>query len=87
VSDDERPRLEEALRRIDALATALDQVSDPGAREAARELLELVLDLYGLALARTLAIVVCAEDGRVLIERLAQDVRLPPRDLRCGHAH
>jgi NifU-like domain len=73
VSDDERPRLEEALHRIDALASALDQVADSGAREAARELLELVLDLHGLALARTLAIVVSAEGGRELVQRLARD--------------
>jgi hypothetical protein len=73
VSDDERPRLEEALSRIDALASALDQVADASARRAARELLELVLDLHGLALARTLAIVASAEDGRALVERLARD--------------
>jgi hypothetical protein len=73
VSDDERPRLEEALSRIDALASALDQVADANARKAARELLELVLDLHGLALARTLAIVASAEDGRALVERLARD--------------
>jgi hypothetical protein len=70
---DERLRLEEALSRIDALAAALDQVADASAREAARELLELVLDLHGLALARALAIVASAEDGRALVERLAQD--------------
>ena len=73
MSDDELPGLEEALSRIDALASALDEVADAGAREAARELLELVLNLHGLALARTLAIVASAEDGRALVERLAQD--------------
>lgn len=73
MSDDERPGLEEALSRIDALASALDRVADASAREAARELLELVLDLHGLALARALAIVASAENGRALVERLAQD--------------
>jgi hypothetical protein len=73
VSDDQRPRLEEALSRIDALATALDQVTDASAREAARKVLQLVLDLHGLALARALAIVASAQDGRALVERLAQD--------------
>ena len=73
MSDDERPRLEEALSRIDALATALDQVADGRAREAAREVLQLVLDLHGLAFARTLTIVASAENGRALVERLAQD--------------
>jgi hypothetical protein len=73
VSDDDRPRLEEALHRIDTLATTLDQLADAGVREVARELLELVLDLHGLALARTLAIVASAEGGRELVECLAQD--------------
>jgi Fe-S cluster biogenesis protein NfuA len=73
VTDDDRPRLEEALHRIDTLASALDQVADAGAREAARELVELVLDLHGLALARSLAIIASAENGGELVERLAQD--------------
>jgi hypothetical protein len=73
VSGDERPRLEETLSRIDALVVALDQLADGNARNAARELLELVLDLHGLALARMLAIVASAEDGRALVERLARD--------------
>lgn len=73
MSDDERPRLREALARIDALVSALDRVADAGARDAARELLELVLDLHGLALARAMAIVTSAEDGEELAERLAQD--------------
>lgn len=73
MSDDDRPRLEKALHRIDTLASTLDQVADAGAREAARELLELVLDLHGLALARTLAIIASAESGRELVDRLAQD--------------
>ena len=76
MSGDERPRLEEALSRIDALASALDQVADASAREAAREVLQLVLDLHGLALARALAIVASAEEGRALVERLAQDERV-----------
>jgi Fe-S cluster biogenesis protein NfuA len=73
VSDGERSRLEEALHRIDTLASALEQVADVGVREAARELLELVLDLHGLALARTLAIIASAENGRELVDRLAED--------------
>jgi hypothetical protein len=73
VSDDERPRLQEALDRIDALVSALDRVADASARDAARELLELVLDLHGLALAHAMAIVTSAEDGKELAERLARD--------------
>ncbi len=73
MSDDERPRLREALDRIDALVSALDRVADAGARDAARELLELVLDLHGLALARAMAIVTSAEGGKELAGRLAQE--------------
>lgn len=73
MSDDERPRLQEALARIDALVSALDRIADAGARDAARELLELILDLHGLALARAMAIVTSAEDGKELAERLARE--------------
>ncbi|MBV8575527.1 MAG: NifU family protein [Acetobacteraceae bacterium] len=73
MSDGERSRLEEALSRIEALVSALDRVADGSAREAAREVLQLVLDLHGLALARILAIAASAEDGCALVARLAQD--------------
>jgi Fe-S cluster biogenesis protein NfuA len=73
VSDGSPPSLGEALHRIDTLATALDQLTDAGGREAARELIELVLDLHGLALARTLAIAASADGGRELVECLARD--------------
>jgi hypothetical protein len=73
VSDDERPRLREALDRIDALVSVLGRVADAGARDAARELLELVLDLHGLALVRAMAIVTSAGGGKELAERLARD--------------
>ena len=43
--------LEKALHWLEALTATLNNVSDPNAREAARELLELILDLHGLALA------------------------------------
>lgn len=61
----------ESLRRIEALIDALDSVPDPRAREPARALLELVLDLHGLALARAMAIV--AGEGGALVARLAED--------------
>lgn len=73
MSDDERPRLREVLARIDALVSALDRVADDRARDAARELLELVLDLHGLALARVMAIITSAEDGKELAGRLVRD--------------
>ena len=65
--------LETALRRLEALTAKLDDVADRQARAAARELLELVLDLHGLALARTTAMVAAAEGGSVLLDRLIMD--------------
>ncbi len=65
--------LESALRRLEALTAKLDDVADRQARAAARELLELVLDLHGLALARTTAMVAAAEGGSALLDRLIAD--------------
>lgn len=76
MSGGEPGELQQALDRIDALASALEQVADPGARETARELLQLVLDLHGLALARALAIVAAAENGRELVASLAGDAQV-----------
>ena len=61
-----------SLRRLEGLIAALDGLSDPRAREPARALLELVLDLHGLALARIAAMTVEAS-GPALLERLAAD--------------
>lgn len=65
--------LETALRRLEALTAKLDDVADRQARAAARELLELVLDLHGLALARATAMVAAAEGGSGLLDRLIMD--------------
>jgi hypothetical protein len=50
-------RAEEALRRVEEAITSLDALPDGRGREAARELMEAVLDLHGAALARLTAIV------------------------------
>lgn len=62
--------LEKALLRLETLTFALEKVADEAAREMARELLELVLDLHALALARITAIVAGSENGGALVERL-----------------
>jgi hypothetical protein len=69
----ETATLEKALHRLETLTATLDHVADPNAREAARELLELVLDLHGLALARMTSVVACAENGSALTEALIAD--------------
>jgi hypothetical protein len=65
--------LEKALRRLEALTATLEIVTDPRARDAARELVELVLDLHGLALARMTSVVATAVNGSALIETLIAD--------------
>ncbi|HEX3881071.1 MAG TPA: hypothetical protein VHW66_00285 [Stellaceae bacterium] len=65
--------LEQSLRRLGELTAALDGIGNEAAREAAGELLRLVLDLHGLALARMVATVAAAADGRALVGALAAD--------------
>jgi hypothetical protein len=72
----ERPRVEDTLRRIDDLVTGLAHISDPTARESARELLEAILDLHGLAVARIMAAVAAAADGKELLTRFVQDEQI-----------
>ena len=70
---EDRLRVEEALRRIDELVAAVGHVADPVARETARELIETVLDVHGIALARIMARLAVGEGGRALADALARD--------------
>lgn len=74
--DKDASAMRNALRRLEALIEIVDGVRDPTAREAARELLELTLDLHGLALARITAIVANAKHGAELTERLVADANV-----------
>lgn len=65
--------LEQALARLDALTGALERVGDAHAREAARELLALLLDLHGRAFQRLSATIAEARDGPALIEQMVAD--------------
>ena len=73
---EERLRVEETLRRIDDLVTAFGHIADPAARDSARELLEAVLDLHGLALARIMAAVAASKDGQQMLADLGQDEQI-----------
>lgn len=70
---EDRLRVEEALRHIDELVAALGHAADPAARETARELVETVLDVHGIALARIMARLASGEGGRELADALAHD--------------
>jgi hypothetical protein len=72
-AEDERLRVEDALRRIEDLVAGLSHIADPAARESARRLLEAVLDLHGLALARIITMLAASGDGSELLRRLAED--------------
>jgi hypothetical protein len=73
VAREDRIRVEEALRRIDELVASLSHVGDSVARETARELVETVLDVHGIALARIMARLAAAEGGWALADALAHD--------------
>jgi hypothetical protein len=73
VAREDRLRVEEALRHIDELVAALGHVADPVARETARALVETVLDVHGIALARIMARLSAGDGGRELADALARD--------------
>ena len=73
MTDADGRRLDASLRRIEALIAALDDLPDPSAREPARELLDQVLNLHALALARMGAMIAAAEGGPALLGHLAAD--------------
>jgi Fe-S cluster biogenesis protein NfuA len=62
-----------ALHRLEELIRALDAHTDPAAKETARELLTLVLDLHGMGLAKLMGIVTTAEGGTAILARLVDD--------------
>jgi hypothetical protein len=73
MSDGQASALGRCLQRIDASIAALDEIGDTKAGAVARQLVEAVLDLHGLAFAKALAIVQKGGSGDVLAERLADD--------------
>ena len=80
--------LEKALHRLETLTATLDNVADPNVREAARELVEQLLDLHGLALARITSAIAGAENGSALIEILISDPHISAILLLHGlHPH
>ena len=62
-----------ALHRLEELIRALDAHPDPSAKETARELLAVVLDLHGMGLAKLMGIVTTAEGGTAILARLVDD--------------
>lgn len=83
MSGEEERDVDAALRHLEELIERLDQL-DPVAREPSRELVEVILDLHGVALARLVSIVARTDDGATILARLAEDDRVRPLLLLHG---
>jgi hypothetical protein len=68
-----RASTEAALRRVEDLVTTLDGLPETHAREVARGLMEAVLDLHGLALARMVALIAMCGNGETLFKKFTAD--------------
>ncbi|MGH7073393.1 MAG: hypothetical protein ACREFD_04245 [Stellaceae bacterium] len=68
-----RTGVEDALRRIDELVQELTSGQDSRTRELARELLQVAIDLHGLALAKIAVRLSASDDGRALYAELGRD--------------
>ncbi len=64
---------QQALNRLGELIRALDAHHGTAAKETARELLALVLDLHGIGLAKLMGIVTAAEGGTAILARLVEN--------------
>jgi hypothetical protein len=68
-----RARAEAALRRVEDAVASLEALPDSRGRDAARSLMEAVLDLHGTALARLVAVVAASGHGEDLFDAFAAD--------------
>ena len=65
---------QQRVQRISALVSELDSVVDPAARAAAKQLLQLVMELHGTGLERMLEVISQAGDsGSHLIDEFGRD--------------
>lgn len=62
-----------SVRRLEELIAALDAHPDPSAREPARELVALVLDLHGIGLAKLMAMLAREPGSASIMARLVDD--------------
>lgn len=84
MSGGDKRDVDAALRHMEDLIEKLDQLGDPAGRGPARELVEVILDLHGVALARLLSVVASADGGSTILARLAEDDRVQPLLLLHG---
>jgi hypothetical protein len=72
----ETETLEQSLARLEKLMATLESIADATGREAARELLALVLDLHARSLARLSALIAASDDGAAIFEKIVEDREL-----------
>lgn len=68
-----RAGVEDSLRRIDELVRTLEAGADARMRQSARALLQVALDLHGVALAKLAAQLSASEEGRDIYQALGRD--------------
>lgn len=62
------------VQRIGSLVRELDEIADPAARAAGKQLVQVLMDLHGTGLERMLEIVFDAGDsGRAILDKLGND--------------
>ena len=62
------------IQRISSLVNELDSIVDPAARSAAKQLLQLLMELHGAALERMLEVTFASgEPGKSLIDQFGRD--------------
>jgi Fe-S cluster biogenesis protein NfuA len=64
---------QEQVRHLGELVTRFEQMPDNSQKTAGRELLQLLMEVYGQGLERIMEIVFECDSGRALIDRLAKD--------------
>ena len=69
----ETETLEQSLARLEKLTAALEGIADETGRQAARELLALVLDLHARSLARVITIIAASDDGAAILDKIVED--------------
>ena len=73
-SRDTRQEFQQQFGRIEELIHQLEKIADPAAQAAARELVQLLMEIHGAGLARILEIAAASGTvGNEMIERLGSD--------------
>ena len=80
----EGDRVETRLRRLEELVDDLGRITDPVSRAHVRELFEMLLDSYGVAMARLIARLAKTADGRDALAELGSDPQVRPIILLHG---